>query len=229
MKKKSWCVLKMNHFINSNTCVNTLGFSVHWVRFSHEDGLWILSKLHYIFFICLFFVFLESWGICFLSLSFPAGITALHQEKSPKLFWQRIGMCVSVCVLMCVCVIQYIFMQRSVNSIQTPYWLEAVFPITTVPLDGCAEDWAGGVGGNKESHWAGLFPSDRVGGSWGCSLKRGQQRALCCPRVRHVSDEGQTGSLTAHRPALEESFLIATALLSPLCLEVVAPPSPLVL
>ena len=63
-------------------------------------------------FVCLFFVFLESWGICFLSLGFhiPAGITALHQEKSPKLFWQRIGMCVSVCVYPCVYVWFSIFL-----------------------------------------------------------------------------------------------------------------------
>ena len=70
-------------------------------------------------------------------------------------------------------------------------------------------------------------PFRGVRGSWGCSLKRGQQQALCWWRVRHESDEGQTGSLAARRPALGESFLIATALRSPLCLEVVAPPSPL--
>lgn len=32
--KKNPDVLKTNHSINSNTCVNTLGFSVHWIGFS---------------------------------------------------------------------------------------------------------------------------------------------------------------------------------------------------
>lgn len=105
-KKKSWCVLKTNHFINSNTCVNTLGFSVHWVRFSHEDGLWVLSKLHYIFLFVfsLFFCSLEGYVFSLFVLIFLQESQLCIKRNHPNYFDRGLA-----CVLLCVCSCVYVW------------------------------------------------------------------------------------------------------------------------
>lgn len=107
-----------------------------------------------------------------------------------------------------MCVWQYIFTQRSVNFIKTPYWPEATFSIFIGPSGGCAERQCRRSWSNQESsQW-----QETVGAAVWKKTSIGQSTDGGSDSNH---DDGQTTSMTAHFPTLGWSFIVATGLPPP--------------